>query len=193
MFGKKDHDKEKDHKRAKSRDIDVKLTAEDEKRMKTRSQNLHDPILDAVNEAQPFEEMNMHDRTSSIGNGILSDIFGNQIVNPDISNPTRARDERPMDTIRSFEYAITGDPIYQEQLETSIIGWRVRDDFPLVNGYSGANAQVQYDEYGQPIYTNNRSNQPVVEQAVYTPPAPKADVQKKKKFFSFGKKKKESA
>ena len=180
LFGKKKEE-------SKSKEYDTKLTAEDEKKMKTRSQNLHDPILSAVNDAQPFEEMNTHNRTSSIGNGVLTDIFGQQITNPDISNPTRARDERPLDTIRSFEYAITGDPIYHEQLESHIVGWRVRDDFQLGNGAQNAN-QVQYDEYGQPIYTNNRPTQQYVEQGVYTPTAKTETVEKKKGFFSFGKK-----
>jgi hypothetical protein len=193
LFSKKDKDGDhKKHGRSGSKGMDLKLTAEDEKRMKTRSQNLHDPILNAVNEAQPFEEMNMHNRSSSIGNGVLTDIFGVQIVNPDVSNPSRSRDERPLDTIRGFEYSITGDPIYHEQLESHIIGWRVRDDFPLSNGVYSGNNQIQYDEYGQPIYTNNRSNN-IVEQGVYIPPAPATDVQKKKKFFSFGKKNKSTA
>lgn len=191
LFAKKD--KNDDKKYGKSGPIDDKITAEDEKRMKTRSQNLHDPILNAVNGAQPFEEANVHQRNSSIGDGLLNDIFGAKIVNPDISNPTRSRDERPLDTIRAFEYAITGDPIYHEQLESNIIGWRVRDDFPLSNGYDGNNNQVQYDEYGQPVYTNNRGNQPAAEQAVYTPPAPKIAEPKKKKLFSFGKKKSQAA
>lgn len=188
LFGKKDKD-DSQHKRSNSKGYDIKLTEEDEKRMKTRSQNLHDPILNAVNEAQPFEEMNTHNRSSSIGNGILCDIFGNQIVDPDVSNPTRSRAERPLDTIRGFEYSITGDPIYHEQLESHIIGWRVRDDFPLANGTYSGNNQMQYDEYGQPIYTNNNRSNPVVEQGVYVAPAAKTDVQKKKGFFSFGKKK----
>jgi hypothetical protein len=186
LFGKKN--KVDEHGVTGSKSYEPKITSADEKRMKTRSQNLHDPILDAVNEAQPFEEANQHNRSSSIGNGVLTDIFGVQIVNPDVSNPSRSRDERPLDTIRGFEYSITGDPIYHEQLETNIVGWRVRDDFPLANGYQAGN-QPQYDEYGQPIYTNNRS-QPVVEQAVYTPPAPRVEEQKKKGLFSFGKKKK---
>ncbi|EAW09439.1 uncharacterized protein ACLA_036430 [Aspergillus clavatus NRRL 1] len=36
------------------------------------------------------------------------DSYGNMIVDPDLSNPTRARFERPLDTIRSFEAAISG-------------------------------------------------------------------------------------
>lgn len=183
LFGKKEESG--DHKRSAPRDIQI--TEEDERRMKARSQNLHDPILNAVTEAQPFEEANVHQRNSSIGNGILSDIFGNQIVNPDVSNPTRSRDERPLDTIRGFEYSITGDPIYHEQLESHIIGWKVRDDYPLADGYVAGANQVQYDEYGQPIYTNQQQTN-YVEQGVYTAPAAKAEEPKKKKFFSFGKK-----
>lgn len=195
LFGKKKNDDDKKHSKKKSGDIKLNITDDDERRMKTRSQNLHDPILDAVNEAQPFEEANIHQRSSSIGNGVLSDVFGNQIVNPDVSNPTRARDERPLDTVRAFEYSITGDPIYHEQLESQIIGWKVRDDFPLSVNNRGYNNQVQYDEYGQPIYTNQQQQQqqPYVEQAVYTAPAPKTTEPKKKKMFGFGKKKKQQA
>ncbi|ROT35464.1 hypothetical protein SODALDRAFT_337455 [Sodiomyces alkalinus F11] len=36
------------------------------------------------------------------------DSFGNPIAEPDLSNPTRSRWERPLDTIRSFEAAIDG-------------------------------------------------------------------------------------
>ncbi|KAK4105803.1 hypothetical protein N658DRAFT_513170 [Parathielavia hyrcaniae] len=36
------------------------------------------------------------------------DAFGNPIADPDRSNPTRSRWERPLDTIRSFEAAIDG-------------------------------------------------------------------------------------
>lgn len=37
------------------------------------------------------------------------DAFGNPIADPDRSNPTRSRWERPLDTIRSFEAAIDGN------------------------------------------------------------------------------------
>ncbi|CRK31071.1 hypothetical protein BN1708_018623, partial [Verticillium longisporum] len=36
------------------------------------------------------------------------DSYGNAIADPDRSNPTRSRWERPLDTIRSFEAAIDG-------------------------------------------------------------------------------------
>ncbi|EFQ96048.1 hypothetical protein PTT_03530, partial [Pyrenophora teres f. teres 0-1] len=38
-----------------------------------------------------------------------TDSAGNPIVDPDLSNPTRSRWERPLDTIRSFEAAIDGE------------------------------------------------------------------------------------
>jgi len=38
-----------------------------------------------------------------------NDSAGNPIVDPDLSNPTRSRWERPLDTIRSFEAAIDGE------------------------------------------------------------------------------------
>ncbi|KAG7825367.1 hypothetical protein KL909_001659 [Ogataea angusta] len=166
----------------------VKLTHEDEKRLKMRSANVHDPILDAVNEAQPFEQSaNEHQRQSSLGDAGLRDVFGNTIVNPDISNPSRSRDERPMDTIRSFEYSVTGDPTYKQQLETPSLGWRVRQDFPLytsnqyAQGYGAG--QQQFDEYGQPIYDGNAYQRPQTsstEQGVYTAPAPKEPEKKKR-------------
>lgn len=37
------------------------------------------------------------------------DANGNPIADPDRSNPTRSRWERPLDTIRSFEAAIDGN------------------------------------------------------------------------------------
>ncbi|KAH3668489.1 hypothetical protein OGAPHI_002243 [Ogataea philodendri] len=175
--------------------LKVKITDDDAKRLKMRSQNVHDPILNAVNEAQPFEQSaNEHQRHSSLGDGGLKDVFGNTIVNPDISNPSRSRDERPMDTIRSFEYAVTGDLTYKQQLETPTLGWRVRQDFPhfTENQYSSSYGagQQQFDEYGQPIYDGNtyqRQNIPETEQGIYVAPPPKETTKKKKGWF--GKKK----
>ncbi|KAJ2904785.1 hypothetical protein MKZ38_007141 [Zalerion maritima] len=67
-----------------------------------------DPTL-AMNEAEP----------SAVAAGVKSslaplrsiqhkDAFGNPIAEPDKSNPTRSRWERPLDTIRGFEAAIDG-------------------------------------------------------------------------------------
>ncbi|VEU19450.1 DEKNAAC100687 [Brettanomyces naardenensis] len=172
-----------------------KITHDDEKRLKMRSENIHDPILNAVNEAQPFEEAAYHERNPSSlsGEGRINDVFGNPITNPDVSNPARSRDERPLDTIRAFEYSITGDAVFKQQLETPQLGWRVRDDFPLFtsNPYGqGAAAQPeQYDEYGRPTYNGqNSSNAMGAEQGVYTPPVKKETKKKKRGFFGRGKK-----
>jgi len=43
---------------------------------------------------------------SSLLNIQCNDIYGNPITDPDRSNPTRWRMERPLDTIRAFEHAI---------------------------------------------------------------------------------------
>lgn len=177
----------------KSGKYKVKLTHDDEKRLKARSENVADPILNAVNEAQPFEEAAYdHKRNSSSlnGEGNMNDVFGNPISNPDVSNPARSRDERPLDTIRAFEYSITGDTVYKQQLETPQLGWRVRDDFPLYtdNPYAqGSDAQAQkYDEYGRPVYSNNPGMS--VEQGVYKRQPKKQEKKKKRGFLGFGKK-----
>ncbi|CDK28373.1 unnamed protein product [Kuraishia capsulata CBS 1993] len=162
-----------------------KITSEDERRYKFKSGNVHDPILSAVNEAQPFEQQaNDHHRQVSLsnasGDGYLRDIFGYAIQVPDVSNPARSRDERPMDTIRSFEYAITGDATYRNQLETPQLGFRVRNDFPTfgVNPYASeappANAYYAGDSFAQ-------------SQPVYQAPLKEAKDAKKKRWF--GKKK----
>lgn len=166
----------------------VKLSKEDQEKFKIRTASVADPILEAVQEAQPFEQaaetfqdnMNRKSYFSTDGSGVLRDIFGQPIHQPDVSNPTRARDERPLDTIRSFEYAVSGDPSWAQQLETPQYGFRVRPDFPLFasNPYGGQGMASQ-------------QAQTYAEQAVYQ--APVADAgsqQKKKKRGLFGRKKK---
>ncbi|SPN96960.1 uncharacterized protein DNG_00478 [Cephalotrichum gorgonifer] len=75
------------------------------------SHRLHskaDPTM-AMNEAEPSyvaaTERSMLAPLRSIQH---KDMFGNPIAEPDRSNPTRSRWERPLDTIRSFEAAIDG-------------------------------------------------------------------------------------
>lgn len=167
----------------------VKLSKEDTDRLKVRTASVADPILDAVNEAQPFEQaadafhdgMNRKSYFSHDGSQILRDVFGQPIVQPDVSNPTRSRDERPLDTIRGFEYSVSGDPSWGQQLETHQYGFRVRPDFPLINGNP-------YDMSGNA----GISQQPQMygEQAVYQAPAAGSDEKKKKKRGFFSRKKK---
>lgn len=67
-----------------------------------------DPTL-AMNEAEPAQvAAGEKSSLASLRAMQHKDAFGNPIVEPDRSNPTRSRWERPLDTIRSFEAAIDG-------------------------------------------------------------------------------------
>ncbi|KAH3684289.1 hypothetical protein WICPIJ_004729 [Wickerhamomyces pijperi] len=180
----------------------VKLTKDDVKNYKIRTGNVHDPILQAMNEAQPFEEAETSaDATqfdaqhqgqrqsyaAMASNGGLNDVFGRPINRPDISNPTRSRDERPLDTIRAFEYAITGDNTFREHLESEQLGFRPRQDFPRFgngNPYAAANNSSS----NAPVHSFTGGNQEEFEQGVYQA-APKVEEEKKKKRGLFGRKK----
>ncbi|KFZ04197.1 hypothetical protein V502_10333 [Pseudogymnoascus sp. VKM F-4520 (FW-2644)] len=68
-----------------------------------------DPRL-AMSEAQPSDIANDHStRLASLRAIQHRDTYGLPIADPDRSNPTRSRWERPLDTIRSFEAAIDGN------------------------------------------------------------------------------------
>lgn len=145
-----------------------KLTKDEIQKYKMRTASVNDPILEAVQEAQPFEQMAdtfkqdpsrfSYFQQEDGQMQIPRDIFGNPILQPDMSNPTRNRDERPLDTIRGFEYAITGDPKWLSFCETNNLGFKVRSEnwdmlySPEVNGY---NVPFQKD---QPVYQPDRSN-----------------------------------
>ncbi|CAN3362222.1 hypothetical protein DICA4_E00694 [Diutina catenulata] len=127
--------------------IDVNFSSAD----KIHNEQVHDPILNAVQEAQPFEQAAFHGRGNegqpgrrpsylSQASGGLKDIFGQPIQHQDMSNPTRSRNERPLDTIRGFEYAITGDLGYRDQLETTRLGWGFHEDFHYANLNESARA-----------------------------------------------------
>ncbi|CAI1657039.1 hypothetical protein SEUBUCD646_0M04330 [Saccharomyces eubayanus] len=173
---------------------EAKISDDDKARLKMRTASVADPILDAVQEAQPFEQaadtfhdnMNRQSYFSNEEGHVLCDVFGQTITQADISNPTRARDERPLDTIRSFEYAVSGDPIWAQQLETPTYGFRVRPDFPMFG------SAVAYDANGMPQQMGASSNQMYGEQAVYQPQqhVETGEKEKKKKRGLFGRMKK---
>lgn len=188
IFRKSSNAKEQDHQRTPSGEM--KITKEERQNLKVRTATVHDPILEAVQEAQPFEQaadtfQDNINRQSYVPTGHLVDIFGQRIQQPDISNPTRARDERPLDTIRGFEYAISGDPTWSQQLETSQYGFRVRPGFqsfaPTSNGQSqNMNMNMNMNSYQ--------------EQGVYQAPTSQGDGEerkKKKKRGLFSRKKKD--
>lgn len=67
-----------------------------------------DPTF-AMQEAEPsVVATNVKSSLASLRSIQHKDVFGNPIAEPDRSNPTRSRWERPLDTIRSFEAAIDG-------------------------------------------------------------------------------------
>ncbi|KAF2096465.1 hypothetical protein NA57DRAFT_78068 [Rhizodiscina lignyota] len=63
----------------------------------------------AMNEEQPIAAALQASTIGSLRSVQHVDTFGNPIAEPDLSNPTRPRWERPLDTIRSFEAAIDGE------------------------------------------------------------------------------------
>lgn len=174
--------------------IDIKILSKDEDDYKPNSA-VHDPILTAVNEQQPFEQANQRDnrRPSYLSQSSteFKDIFGAPITTQDISNPTRSRNERPLDTIRSFEYAITGDLSYRNQLESHKLGWGFHDDFNYSNL---ADSNQQSYQPQQNVGNNFNSTSFAVPQAVYQAPNYSASSLKasdgKKKKGLFGRKKK---
>lgn len=162
-----------------------------EDHLKMDTANIHDPILKAVNEAQPFEEANgKYERRPSYlsqESDNLKDIFGQVIRQPDMLNPGRSRNERPLDTIRGFEYAITGDMGYRDQLESNRLGWGFHEDFPYYNLSSQRNAEVQ--EYSRPVASFS-GEQPMYQAGNYSASSLKPEAKKKKRGL-FGRKKKE--
>lgn len=164
--------------------------------VKMDSSNIHDPILTAVNEAQPFEEANqsMNNRRPSYlshDSADLKDIFGQQIKNSDMLNPTRNRNERPLDTIRGFEYAITGDLSYREQLESNRLGWGFHEDFPhySLTANEESEGQTQNPGFLRPVASFSGGDQPIYQAGNYSASSLNPE-QKKKKKGLFGRKKK---
>lgn len=59
----------------------------------------------AITELQPWQ-VNQEKVTQGLAGQTYKDIWGRDIKEPDHSNPTRARWERPLDTIRGFQESI---------------------------------------------------------------------------------------
>lgn len=112
----------------KSSDLDVGHVR------KQSTYDVHDPILTAIRDEEPFQASNHHGAQQHVGtlspDMHLRDVFGNPIDKPDLSNPSRPRNERPLDTIRAFEYACTGDERLRDEMETPRLGWTTRNGFP---------------------------------------------------------------
>ncbi|KAL8746596.1 MAG: hypothetical protein Q9190_001404 [Brigantiaea leucoxantha] len=83
------------------------LTETHEEKASKRVTSKADPTK-AINEAQPMIQALDKPTLESLRSMQHRDANGNIITDPDKSNPTRSRLERPLDTIRSFEAAIDG-------------------------------------------------------------------------------------
>ncbi|EEH10744.1 predicted protein [Histoplasma capsulatum G186AR] len=85
----------------------IKLTETHEEKEAYRPRTYADPTR-AIQELQPAAVALQKSNLESLRAIQHKDIYGNPITDPDLSNPTRHRFERPLDTIRSFEAAIDG-------------------------------------------------------------------------------------
>ncbi|KAL2271132.1 hypothetical protein VTJ83DRAFT_503 [Remersonia thermophila] len=95
-----------DKSRRSSQKIDLHETSAEKEARRLHSKA--DPTL-AIQEAEPAEVAAMVESSLAPLRSIQhKDAYGNPILDPDRSNPTRSRWERPLETIRSFEAAIDG-------------------------------------------------------------------------------------
>ncbi|KAJ5594117.1 uncharacterized protein N7459_000325 [Penicillium hispanicum] len=115
--------------------------------------NLHtkaDPLI-AMNELQPMAVALEKSNLGSLREMQHKDQYGNVITDPDWSNPTRPRFERPLDTIRSFEAAIYGTysstrPVSYARTEDAA---SQMGDFSRRTSYYGNGSGNRYgDNYG---------------------------------------------
>ncbi|KAL4810175.1 hypothetical protein BDV18DRAFT_53988 [Aspergillus unguis] len=151
--GKSDRS-EKTHRSSGSGNKILHLTESAEEKHRRSLQTKADPML-AMNEAQPnlvaLEKSNL----GSLREMQHKDQYGNVISDPDLSNPTRPRFERPLDTIRSFEAAIYGQyanrPMSTAQTDAGDYSRRSS----YYNQYAGHNRQ--YSDRGYPARPNNYS------------------------------------
>ncbi|CDO56036.1 hypothetical protein DV451_003703 [Geotrichum candidum] len=153
---------------------------------KLSSYDVQDPVLTAIRDEEPFQMSANSGRVnqeSTISPDMQSrDVFGNPIGQPDRSNPSRPGNERPLDTIRAFEYACTGDERLRDQMETSRYGWATRPNFVPrfdTNPYAAVSPT-------QNAYTPTAGAEGDGAFQTYVPPKP----EKKQKRGLFGRKKK---
>ncbi|RMZ90786.1 hypothetical protein DV736_g1995, partial [Chaetothyriales sp. CBS 134916] len=86
-----------------SKKLDLTESSKDKKRLNTKA----DPSK-ALAEATPAEIAQSESTIDNLRRLSVNDAQGNRITEPDRSNPTRYRFERPLDTIRSFNAAAEG-------------------------------------------------------------------------------------
>ncbi|KAJ5766529.1 uncharacterized protein N7511_004145 [Penicillium nucicola] len=102
-----------------------------------------DPLV-AMNELQPSMMALEKSNLGSLREMEHKDQYGNVITDPDLSNPTRPRFERPLDTIRSFEAAIYGSS-RAAYARTEDAGSQM-GDFSRRTSYHGGQNNHRYDQ-----------------------------------------------
>ncbi|KAI9687307.1 MAG: hypothetical protein M1822_002350 [Bathelium mastoideum] len=108
--------------------VDLQETEADKRKWHMKEGTKANPNT-AIDEAQPVAVANQKATMESLRSVEWKDAQGNVISDPDLSNPTRPRWERPLDTIRSFEAAIDG----QYKKRQSMIRTEESDGF---NGFA---------------------------------------------------------
>lgn len=136
-----------------------------------------DPSM-AMTEAEPSAVAREKSSLASIRAIQHRDHMGNPIADPDRSNPTRSRWERPLDTIRSFEAAIDGNYSRKSYIRTETDGpanfnrrssyfggtqattAEERSRFPQNSYYGGRPQSFRPDSYvdGRSSYYNSGDN-----------------------------------
>ncbi|KAI0398673.1 hypothetical protein F4802DRAFT_611440 [Xylaria palmicola] len=145
---------DKSHKSANGPTHKVDLTETSAEKEAKRLHSKADPRM-ALNEREPAMEAQTLSERPALRAIQHRDPLGNPIADPDRSNPTRSRWERPLDTIRGFEAAIDGGynrkSIYRPETE-SVAGGNRR------SSYYGNNARQPQDSFygnGRPSRTDS--------------------------------------
>ncbi|KAM0437498.1 hypothetical protein ACHAPT_001861 [Fusarium lateritium] len=149
------------HRSSGSKDLQETHAEKEAKRLHSKA----DPTL-AISEAEPSVVAAMMTESSfaPLRSVQHKDPFGNAIADPDKSNPTRNRWERPLDTIRSFEAAIDGGysrkSLYRAETDSQA-NWNRRNSsftqqsrYPQDSYYGGRPASLR------PENTNYESGPP---------------------------------
>ncbi|KAI2636035.1 hypothetical protein GGS21DRAFT_61570 [Xylaria nigripes] len=122
---------DKSHKSASSHSYKRDLTETSAEKEAKRLHSKADPRM-ALNEREPAMEAQTVSERPALRSIQHKDAQGNPIADPDRSNPTRSRWERPLDTIRSFEAAIDGDYNRKSLLKQdteSVANWNRRSSY----------------------------------------------------------------
>lgn len=158
---------DKSHKSSGSKEhhkVDLHETAaeKESKRLHTKA----DPSM-AMNEAEPATVQALAKTSLAPLRGIQhKDALGNPIADPDRSNPTRSRWERPLDTIRSFEAAIDGGYNRKSYLRSENDRESVANFNPRRSSYygtpNGSSGRFPHESYygGRPQSTIRLEEQP---------------------------------